>query len=306
MSPHRISSHTSKAGPVSRHKWLALGLVVLASTLAGCSAQEMPRLAMPEPATEEGNTILFLWQTSWIAALVVGAITWGLIAWAVVAYSRRRRPGYPEQTRYNMPIEILYTVIPFVMMGVLFYFTARDQTELTKLSSDYDHTVGVVGFRWAWTFNYIEEKAYEVGTPATNNTEVDLTAKDPAVGYTGPTLWLPVNEKVRFVLNSPDVIHSFYVPAFLFKMDVIPGRTNQFELTPNKLGTYSGKCTELCGIDHSRMLFNVKVVTKKEYLAHIAELKARGQNGELKSSRISNQADKGQGLTTIGGKVDDK
>jgi cytochrome c oxidase subunit 2 len=304
VSPHRLLRHTTTSGRVSRPQWLAVGLVVVATTLAGCSAQEMPRLAMPEPATKEGNTILFLWQTSWIAALVVGVITWGLIAWAVIAYSRRRRPGYPEQTRYNMPIEILYTVIPFVMIGVLFYFTARDETRLTKLSSDYDHTVGVVGFRWAWAFNYVDEKAYDVGIPATNNAEVDVKAKSPEQGYTGPTLWLPVDEKVRFVLNSPDVIHSFYVPAFLFKMDVIPGRTNQFELTPNKLGTYAGKCTELCGIDHSRMLFNVKVVTKAEYLAHIAELKARGQSGELKSGRISRNADGGQGVTTIGGKVD--
>ena len=133
--------------------------------------------------------MLFLWQTSWIAALIVGAITWGLIAWAVVAYSRRRRPGYPEQTRYNMPIEILYTVLPFIMIGVLFYFTARDESRLTRVSNDYAHTVNVVGFRWAWTFNSVEEKAYDIGVPANSNTNPPTDAS-----YTGPTLWLPVNE----------------------------------------------------------------------------------------------------------------
>ena len=100
------------------------------------------------------------------------------------------------------------------------------------------------------------------------------------------TLWLPVGREVRFTLTSPDVIHSFWVPAFLFKMDVIPGRENQFELTPNKVGTYAGKCAELCGVDHSRMLFTVKVVPKADYDAHIADLKANGQSGQLETGRI--------------------
>ena len=194
----------------------------------------------------------------------------------------------------------LYTVLPFVMIGVLFYFTARDESRLTRLTNDYTHTVNVVGFRWSWTFNYVSEDVHDVGLPATNNAEVK--GKDPNAipGYTGPTLWLPVNEKVRFVLTSPDVIHSFYVPAFLFKMDVIPGRTNQFELTPDRLGTYRGKCAELCGIDHSRMLFNVKVVTKAEYQAHIASLRAQGNTGLITSPYVSGQADSGQGYTEIG------
>jgi cytochrome c oxidase subunit 2 len=75
------------------------------------------------------------------------------------------------------------------------------------------------------------------------------------------------------------------VPSFLFKMDVIPGKTNVFELTPNKVGTYAGKCAELCGVDHSRMLFNVKVVEKAEYDAYIAGLKASGQTGLLVTGR---------------------
>jgi len=259
---------------------------------------------MLEPATKEGNSILFLWQTSWVAALIVGGITWGLIAWAIVAYSRRRNPGYPTQTRYNMPIEILYTVLPFVMIGVLFFYTVRDETRLTQLTSTYDNTINVVGFRWSWTFNYTDDDVYDIGIPATNNAEIDgqKTNGTPSLeGYTGPTLWLPVDEKVRFVLTSPDVIHSFYVPAFLFKMDVVPGRTNQFELTPNRVGTFAGKCAELCGLDHSRMLFNVKVVPRAEYDAHIAELRAKGQTGSLESPFISDQADKGQGNNRLGG-----
>src|SRR5690349_12847249 len=87
-----------------------------------------------------------------------------------------------------------------------------------------------------------------------------------------PTLVLPVNEVVRFDLNSPDVIHSFWVAGFHYKEDVIPGKTNTFTLTPTREGTYAGKCAELCGVYHSRMLFNVKIVSKTEYDDYVKKL----------------------------------
>jgi cytochrome c oxidase subunit 2 len=244
-------------------------IVALPVLLSGCAEDsQLTRIGFPTPATEEGPTILTLWQGSWIAAGLVGILTWGLMIWAIVVYRRRDGDPIPEQTRYNVPLEIAYTVIPLVMILGLFYFTARDQTALTKVSGEQTHTVNVQGWRWSWGFNYTEEGAYDVGTPAQR-----------------PVLYLPVDEKVQFILTSPDVIHSFWIPAFLMKMDVVPGRHNTFEVTPNKLGTFVGKCAELCGTDHSRMLFDVKVVNRAEYDAHIADLKARGQVGLLDTGR---------------------
>ena len=244
-------------------------IVALPVVLSGCAEDsQLTRIGFPTPATEEGPTILTLWQGSWIAAGLVGILTWGLMIWAIVVYRRRDGDPIPEQTRYNVPLEIAYTVIPLVMILGLFYFTARDQTALTKVSGEQTHTVNVQGWRWSWGFNYTEEGAYDVGTPAQR-----------------PVLYLPVDEKVQFILTSPDVIHSFWIPAFLMKMDVVPGRHNTFEVTPNKLGTFVGKCAELCGTDHSRMLFDVKVVNRAEYDAHIADLKARGQVGLLDTGR---------------------
>ena len=225
----------------------AIGVGVLAVTLtaSGCTANEVFFLDLPDPATKEGAITQNLWQGSWIAAWLVGLFTWALMIWAAVAYRRRHRDDVPEQTKYNVPLEILYTIVPLIMILGLFWFTARDQSEILAVSNDQDQTVEVVGFRWNWGFNYIDEDAYTVGTP-------NLPAE----------LVLPVGEKIRFELTSPDVIHSFWVPAFLFKMDVIPGKTNVFELTPDKVGTYAGKCAELCGVDHARMLFNVRVVER--------------------------------------------
>jgi cytochrome c oxidase subunit II len=270
-----------------RRAVLVGGLLAGASVLlSGCSPADIPRmLDISTPVTKEGQRIYDLWQGSWVAAWAVGALTWGLILWAVVAY-RRRAPQAPAQTRYNLPIEAMYTILPLIVIAVLFGYTARDQTELLKVSAKPQNTVNVVAFRWSWTFNYVDENTYDVGTPA-----------GPL-----PTLYLPVGETVKFELTSPDVIHSFWVPAFLFKMDVIPGKTNQFELTPTKLGTYSGKCAELCGVDHSRMLFVVKVVTPEEFASHMAELKASGNVGLLDTGRVTDSVTGDvQGRTTIGG-----
>ena len=227
------------------------------------------RIGFPEPSTTEGILILNLWQGTWIVALGVAALVLGLLFAALILYRRRSDADVPKQTRYNIPLEILYTIVPLVIVLGLFFFTARDQSTLIKLTGEQKHTVNVVGFRWSWIFNYKEAGVYEIGTPALP-----------------PTLYLPVDEKVKFELTSPDVIHSFWVPAFLMKMDVVPGRLNAFELTPNKTGEFVGKCAELCGVDHSRMLFNVKVVSRAEFDQHIADLKAAGQVGALTSGRV--------------------
>lgn len=249
---------------------LVSALVALtASGCAGEDAAQWGRFGLPEPASAEGEIVLTLWRGSWIAALVVGVTVWSLIFFAAIAY--RRRAGdqkLPAQVRYNVPIEVLYTSMPLVILFVLFYFTARDETELLKLETDRPHTVNVVGKRWSWDFNYEAgdpaRAVYETGTPG-----------DP------PTLVLPRGERVEFVLTARDVIHSWWVPAFLIKHDTIPGRVNKLQLTPTKVGTFAGRCAELCGEDHSRMLFTVRVVEPAEYDAYLADLRQKGQTGEL-------------------------
>lgn len=281
---------------------LTAGLVLVTAT--GCTYKDFPRLGMPTPVTEEAPRILSLWQGSWAAALATGVLVWGLILWSVIFHRRSRtKVEVPPQTRYNMPIEALYTVVPLIIVSVLFYFTARDESKLLALDEKPAHTINVVGFQWSWGFNYVEnvpgsDKAdartakeldaiperfrkdfpanaggvYQVGTPGERN---------PQNGNPGPTLWLPKGEKVRFVLTSRDVIHSFWVVPFLMKQDVIPGHTNAFEVTPNKEGTFMGKCAELCGVDHSRMLFNVKVVSPERYKQHLEDLAKKNQTGYI-------------------------
>jgi cytochrome c oxidase subunit 2 len=253
------------------------GGALLVLVTSGCSVREALSFNAPKGATEQAPTIENLWFGAWVAVLVVGVITWGLILYAAIRYRRRKGDPPPRQMRYNVPLELMYTVVPLVMILGMFFFTARDQTQLIKVSDNPDNTVGVIGFRWSWAFNYVDENVYDVGTAET---------------AVNPTLYLPVDESVVFELESPDVIHSFWIPAFLMKMDVFPDRLNKFEVTPNKEGTYAGKCAELCGVDHSRMLFIVKVVSRAEYDAHIAELRAKGQVGSIETDRITRDGER--------------
>jgi cytochrome c oxidase subunit 2 len=120
-----------------------------------------------------------------------------------------------------------------------------------------------------------------------------MISEDPEIAADQiPTLVLPVDEKVRFELTSPDVIHSFWVPSFLFKMDIIPGKTNVFELTPDRIGTFAGKCAELCGTYHSQMLFNVKVVERAEFNNYVAGLRAAGQSGSIQTGQSNSDGQK--------------
>lgn len=279
----------------------ALGTSAL--LLSGCSADQLSRGYLPAEsvgATDVTPIIQDLWNGSWIAALSVGVLVWGLTIWCMVAYRRRSGdPELPPQFRYHLPLEVMYTTIPLLMVAVLFFYTARDQARILSTEETPDHTVEVLAKQWSWDFNYVEEEVYESGRQA----ELDgLEGAEERI----PTLYLPVDERVEFVLYARDVNHSFWIPAFLFKMDAIAGRVNRFQVTPTKVGEFDGKCAELCGEYHSEMLFNVAVVERDEYHAYIDSLEAAGQTGalsaELNRSPVIEEEDRrtGGGITGRG------
>jgi cytochrome c oxidase subunit 2 len=200
-----------------------------------------------------------------VAALIVGFLVWGLIFWCVVRY-RKRGDEIPPQTRYNLPLELLYTVTPFLVISVLFYYTAVAQTYVDKTDEHPDVKVEVVAFDWNWQFRYLDDNA--------KGTDGQAISTIGTSGYI-PVLVIPTHERILFYQNSRDVIHSFWVPELLFKRDVIPGNvTNKFEVTVEKEGAYVGHCAELCGAYHSMMNFEVRAVTPDDYQHFIAARKA--------------------------------
>ncbi len=257
LPPPRRSLRTRVASAA-----LALAGMLL---LGGCDGTD---LGLPDPASDRAEYIDTLWFGAWVAALVVGVFVWGLMGWVVVRYRRRSDNEIPPQVRYNLPIEVLYTIAPVIIVAVLFFHTVETEADIDE-TPDPDHVLTVIGQKWAWTFVYNDEDAvdgqtvFDSGSPA-----------DPA------ELYLPVDEVVDFELRSNDVIHAFWVPVFNYKQDVVPGRENSFMLTPTVEGEYPGRCSELCGLYHSRMLFTVHIVSRDDFDAHLQELEAAGNVGE--------------------------
>ena len=230
---------------------------------AGCSNNKLERGGWPSPVTDQGKKVLGLWQGALIASLVIGGGMLVLIIGSAVAFRRRSDDQMPEQVRYNLPIEVLYTFIPVVVVSVLFYFTAIRESDENKVTTSANQMhLNVVGFQWSWQFNYLDDGLSITGRPG-----------DP------PQLVVPVGKEIHFYETSPDVIHSFWVIPFLFKRDVIPGRDNQFQLMVTKAGIFKGKCAEYCGVDHDRMLFSVKAMPMPKYQAWLASAKQQAAAG---------------------------
>ena len=265
-----------------RLRWVAIPIMFAMSVvLAGCTQEQLQGWLPTEPGTtNQVDRVIGLWVTSWIVLLAVGVVTWGLIIWAAVVYRRRKgQSGLPVQLRYNLPIEIFYTIVPLILVLGFFAFTARDQQAIEAELPNPDVQIEVFGKRWAWDFNYLNEKVYSAGVQAE---ELDGEVDQGAVNADNiPVLYLPVDKKVQIDIESRDVIHSFWIIDFLYKKDMIPGKTNHMYFTPLKEGTYQGKCAELCGEYHSLMLFTVKVVSQAEYDAYIEGQRAAGFEGRL-------------------------
>jgi len=217
-----------------------------ATLLAGC---EVPSLGMPDPVSKQGERIDSLWSAFVVASFVVFGFMVGLILYAAIRF-RRKNDDVPSQKPYNVPMEVLYTITPIVVVAGLFGLSVATQLDVTKISpADQAVVVNVTGFQWGWRFEYpqhgkVVEGAGEVGPP---------------------TIEVPVDRSVHFVLRTVDVNHAFWVPQFLEKRDLIQGIDNTLDITPNQLGEYGGKCAEFCGLDHWRMPFTVRVVTQPEF-----------------------------------------
>ncbi|HEY0700022.1 MAG TPA: cytochrome c oxidase subunit II [Micromonospora sp.] len=257
-------SASRNAARRGRTAGLGLGAAVLLVLLTGCGdiGGTFAGFGWPQGGiTPQSNRMYDLWIASVIAALAVGVFVWGLIFWCVIRY-RKRGDELPVQTRFNMPMEFLYTITPILIVSVLFYYTAIVQTDVDRLSKNPDVTVEVVAFKWNWQFNYRDGVGPDARTVASTLGTTEVI----------PVLVLPTGKSIRFEETSRDVIHSFWVPELLFKRDVFPGKTrNVFEVDNLETeGSYVGRCAELCGTYHSMMNFELRVVSPEKYERFLA------------------------------------
>jgi cytochrome c oxidase subunit 2 len=228
-----------------------VGPACAAAILAGCGSD----LGLPTPVTEQGQDSRNLWRIFVYIAVAIGLIVYGLVIFAVFRYRRRRHDdgAAPDQRQYHIPLEIFYTAIPIIIVGIIYGLSVRTEGSITSLSDKPAVTVRVVGFQWQWQFAYV-------------GTDVTITGGPDAP----PQLVIPAEETVRFQLVAADVIHSFWVPHFIEKRDLVPRIDNQIEVRTTTTGEWGGFCSEFCGLDHTDMTFSVKAVPPAEFDAWLA------------------------------------
>jgi len=239
-------------------------LLALTLALSACSGDTT--FGFPDGATEQGRRVIDVWGVFMIAALVVAAIVYAGIAWSVLRYRHRHEDdphAFGRQFHANVPIEIVYTAVPVLIIVGLFWISLDADNDIRELDPAPDVVVEATAFAWGWRFEYRDEGVVIVSPPATRD--------EP-----GPEIVLPLDRTTRVRLTSNDVIHAFWVPSFNFKMDAIPGHVNEFDITPVERGTFRGVCAEFCGIQHAYMTFQVTTTTAEEFDAWLASRAAEG------------------------------
>jgi cytochrome c oxidase subunit 2 len=225
----------------------SVGLLLL---MGACSGS----FGMPRGVSEQAHESFTTWQIFFIAAIPVAGIVYGLMLWSLIRY-RRRRSDDPEalgsQRKENLPLEVVYTVVPIIIVVALFAVAVRSNDRVTSLSPNPDLVVKIEAYAWGWRFTYPNG--------------VSVVSPPSAEDAPEPVMLLPLQRTVRFELTSNDTIHAFWVPQFLYKHDAIPGRMFEFDVTPTELGTFQGHCAEFCGLNHAYMNFKVQVVDGADF-----------------------------------------
>lgn len=215
----------------------------------------------PHGVTKQAQWARLLWHISYYFAVPIGLLVIGLIVWALVRY--RERPGKertPAQFQYHIPIEAAYTIIPLVVVAIIFGFMFNAENKQGAVSPTPAVKITVDGFQWGWRFVYPNGHV-QVGTGNYNNINDNNGL---------PVLVMPANETVQLHVVSLDVVHTFYVPAFLYNRDLIPGVDNTFDVNVLKPGLYPGQCNNICGQYHAYMRFLVDVMPPAQYKAWYA------------------------------------
>jgi cytochrome c oxidase subunit 2 len=250
---------------------VALGVLLL---LAGCvSVTPQPEHLTgnpagpngfpPPPATQQGLQVSDIYPLIFWVAVAVFVLVEGLLVIIVWRFRRRSSDdGLPTQTHGHNLLEVTWTLVPALIVTFLFWQTVNGLGQIQQMSSTPPPVqVDVTAFQWQWQFTYPNQQG------------ISFTGS----GQQGPVMVLPVGERVRITLQSKDVIHSFYVPQFDYKLDVIPGRTNEFEITIDTPGTYGGQCAEFCGLGHADMFFTVQAVSRPDFDAWVTQQEQAAQ-----------------------------
>jgi cytochrome c oxidase subunit II len=257
---------------MGRARRLSSTVKVLALVLAGSALLAGCGWGSHSPVTQQGKDVYWLYNLLFAVAAVIFLLVEGAILFAAIRY-RRRDDLLPPQFHGNNLLEIAWTLIPFLIVATLFGLTWGVLNRVEAKADNPQVTLNVVAFQWQWSFTYQGEKVQiEKGKPAEDLTIKGSIAKPPEIA-------LPVGEPITVNEQSRDVIHSFYIPQFLFKKDAFPDHPNTFSLTITKPGRYHGQCAQFCGLAHGQMHFYIDAVSPAEYRAWLEKAKKQAASG---------------------------
>ncbi len=265
-----------------------LGALAVVVSLGGC---QLPRFYAFRGATSQARDEFTLWSATFIAAIVVGVFTGGLILWSVIRY-RRKSDEVPRQFQYHTGLEVAYTIIPVIIVLVLFAFTVITENRVDAVVPNPAVKINVWAFQWGWEFNYPTQGVTVEGQTTQDPDPVGLDGStcSPAVDCLGPGLVMPAGQTVRITLRSRDTIHGFYVPQFNFSRYAQPGVTNQFDFTVSSPGIYRAQCTQFCGLYHSIMFFHVVALPESQFHAWVTAQKDSLDRSSSSASKTSGSA----------------
>lgn len=222
-------------------------------------------LPLPMEASTQAATVDYVFNWHMFLIGLFFSLVMVIMLYAIFAFRRRSGDdGEGDHFEGNSLLEIVWTVVPLIIVIFLAILGVTTLNEITQ-AQDNELVVNVEGFQWGWTFSYPEEG--------------DLISAE---------MVLPVNRPARMEMTSKDVIHSFWIPEFRVKQDLVPGHVTVLRFTPSEVGDYALRCAEICGLSHWSMVANVRVVEQEEYDAWISE-KTGGSSPALADAALDEQ-----------------
>ena len=245
------------------------------SVLLAPAAQAEYALNMTEGVTPISRDLYSLHMIVFWICVAIGVVVFAAMTWSIL-FHRKSRGSVAANFHESTMVEIIWTVAPlFILIGIAIPATGT-LLDLEDAKTNADITLQVTGIQWKWKYNYVDEDIEFISSLAQSSRDVvkDPTGNENYLLEVDQPIVLPINKKVRFLFNSDDVIHAWWVPELAVKQDAIPGFINDSWALIEEPGTYRGQCAELCGKDHGFMPIVVEAVTQAEYEQWIAAKKA--------------------------------
>jgi cytochrome c oxidase subunit 2 len=247
---------------------MAAALVASGTVAVAGMGQPTPwQIGLQDSASEVMDQLSGFHSFLLIVTTLITILVLGLLLTVMVRFNAKANPT-PSRTTHNTLVEVLWTVVPIIVLGVI----VVPSFKLLFLQLDLppaDLTVKATGQQWSWSYSYPDNGNLEFPSLLARDKEPRLLAVDNE-------MVVPVNKVVRVQVTGADVIHAFAVPSFGVKIDAVPGRLNETWFKADREGVFYGQCSELCGRDHAFMPIAVRVVSDSAFTAWVEDMKKKG------------------------------